>query len=113
MTSCNYHLLNDLYQSVDAKLASIAETLDELDIAVKIDELDIDLDNLEAQLKIANKLKLLESIGTDIMTEEDQIAAYTAIKNELFAGSVPTAGAGEDTVSGDGASLDEGSDFNF
>lgn len=113
MTSCNYHLLNDLYQSVDAKLASIAETLDELDIAVKIDELDIDLDNLEAQLKIANKLKLLESIGTDIMTEEDQVAAYTAIKNELFAESVSTAGAGEDTVSGDGASLDEDSDFEF
>ena len=113
MTSCNYHLLNDLYQSVDAKLASIAETLDELDIAVKIDEIDIDLDNLEAQLKIANKLKLLESIGTDIMAEEDQIAAYTAIKNELFAGSTSTAGAGEDTVSGDGASLDEDSDFNF
>lgn len=113
MTSCNYHLLNDLYQSVDAKLASIAETLDELDIAVKIDELDIDLDNLEAQLKIANKLKLLESIGTDIMAEEDQIAAYTAIKNELFAGSTSTVGAGEGTVSGGGASLDEDSDFNF
>lgn len=85
MTSCNYHLLNDLYQSVDAKLGSIAEVLDELDIAVKIDELDIDLDNLESQLKIANKLKLLESIGTDVMAEEDQIAAYKAIKDELFA----------------------------
>ena len=113
MTSCNYHILNDLYGAVDTKLDTIAQTLDELDIAVKIDELDIDLDNLEAQMKIANKLKLLEAIGTDIMTEEDQIAAYTAIKNELFAGSTSTAGAGEDTVSGDGASLDEDSDFNF
>lgn len=113
MTSCNYHILNDLYNTIDTKLGSIVENLEELDIAVKIDALDIDLDNLEAQIKIANKLKLLEAIGTDIMAEEDQIAAYTAIKNELFAESTSTAGAGEDTVSGDGESLDEDSDFNF
>lgn len=87
MTSCNYHVLNDLYDAIDTKLGTIAENLEELDIAVKIDELDVDLDNLEAQMKIANKLKLLEAIGTDIMTEQDQIAAYTAIKNELFASS--------------------------
>ena len=87
MTSCNYHVLNDLYDAIDTKLSTIAENLEELDIAVKIDELDVDLDNLEAQMKIANKLKLLEAIGTDIMTEQDQIAAYTAIKNELFASS--------------------------
>ena len=92
MTSCNYHVLNDLYEAIDAKLDTIAENLEELDIAVKIDELDVDLDNLEAQMKIANKLKLLEAIGTDIMTEQDQIAAYTAIKNELFA---PAANAGQ------------------
>lgn len=87
MTSCNYRVLNDIYQAIESKLDTIAGTLDELDIAVKIDELDVDLDNLEAQMKIANKLKLLEAIGTDIMTEQDQIAAYTAIKNELFASS--------------------------
>lgn len=87
MTSCNYHVLNDLYDAIDTKLGTIAKNLEELDIAVKIDELDVDLDNLEAQMKIANKLKLLEAIGTDIMTEQDQIAAYTAIKNELFASS--------------------------
>lgn len=87
MTSCNYHVLNDLYDAIDTKLGTIAENLEELDIAVKIDELDVDLDNLEAQMKIANKLKLLEAIGTDIMTEQDQIAAYTAIKNELFVSS--------------------------
>lgn len=96
MTSCNYHILNDLYNAIDTKLASIAETLDELDIAVKIDELDIDLDNLESQLKIANKLKLLESIGTDVMAEEDQIAAYKAIKDELFADG-PMASGGQMT----------------
>lgn len=87
MTSCNYRVLNDLYDAIDTKLGTIAKNLEELDIAVKIDELDVDLDNLEAQMKIANKLKLLEAIGTDIMTEQDQIAAYTAIKNELFASS--------------------------
>lgn len=85
MTSCNYHVLQSIYETTDQNLAAIAEKIDALDLDIKIDELDVDLDNLEAQLKIANKLKLLESIGIDIMTEEEQTAAYTAIKNELFA----------------------------
>ena len=84
MASCDYYILQDIYESVDAKLDAIADNIDALDLDVKIDELDLDLDNLEAQLKIANKLKLLDSIGTDIMTEQEQTAAYTAIKEELF-----------------------------
>lgn len=83
MTSCNYRVLNDIYNAIE-QLSEIPDKLDNLDISLKIDELDIDLDNLEAQMKIANKLKLLEAIGTDVMTEQEQLAAYTAIKNELF-----------------------------
>lgn len=88
MASCDYYVLQSIYETIDEKLGSIASTIDELDLNVKIDELDLDLDNLEAQLKIANKLKLLDAIGTDIMTEQEQTAAYTALKNELFAPSV-------------------------
>ena len=83
MTSCNYRVLNDIYNAIE-QLSAIPDKLDNLDISLKIDELDIDLDNLESQMKIANKLKLLEAIGTDVMTEQEQLAAYTAIKNELF-----------------------------
>lgn len=89
MASCDYYVLQDIYTTIDEKLQSIATTLDELDLSVKIDELDLDLDNLEAQLRIANKLKLLDSIGTDIMSEQDQTDAYTDIMNELF---VPSGG---------------------
>lgn len=85
MASCDYYVLQSIYETIDERLGSIASTIDELDLSVKIDELDLDLDNLEAQLKIANKLKLLDAIGTDIMTEQEQTAAYTALKNELFA----------------------------
>lgn len=85
MASCDYYVLQSIYETIDERLGSIASTIDELNLSVKIDELDLDLDNLEAQLKIANKLKLLDAIGTDIMTEQEQTAAYTALKNELFA----------------------------
>ena len=88
MSSCNYRLLNDLYTSVDTNLESIAEKLDAVDVSLKIDELDLDLDNLERQLLINNKLRLLELVGIDIMTEEEQKAAYQSIKNEIFASSV-------------------------
>ena len=88
MSSCNYRLLNDLYTSVDTNLESIAEKLDAVDVSLKIDELDLDLDNLERQLLINNKLRLLELVGIDIMTEEEQKAAYQSIKNEIFAPSV-------------------------
>ncbi len=84
MASCEYYLLQDLYDSIDTKLGAIAQKLDESDINVEIDKLDIDLDNLEAQLTIANKLKLLDAIGVDIMTEQEQAAAYTEIKEALF-----------------------------
>lgn len=84
MTSCNYHVLNDMEQALETQLSDIANKIEALDLNVKIDELDLDLDNLETQLKIANKLKILEAIGTDIMTEQEQLAAYTAIKAELF-----------------------------
>ena len=87
MSSCNYRLLNDLYNSVDTNLEGIAQKLDELDVSLKIDEIDLDLDNLERQLLIAYQLKLLELVGIDIMTEEEQTAAYESIKNEIFAPS--------------------------
>ena len=86
MTSCNYRILNDIYEAID-----------ELDLSVKIDELDVDLDNIEQQLTIANKLKLLEMIGTDIMTEEEQNSAYNDIKDELF-GSTTVQGDSQDTT---------------
>ena len=78
MSSCNYRLLNDLYEAIETNLAAISD---------KIDELDVDLDNLEQQLIINNKLRLLELIGTDIMTEEQQTEAYEAIRDVLFAPS--------------------------
>ena len=84
MASCEYYLLQDLYDSIDTKLGAIAQKLDDNNINVEIDKLDIDLDNLEAQLTIANKLKLLDAIGVDIMTEQEQTAAYTEIKEALF-----------------------------
>lgn len=84
MASCEYYLLQDLYDSIDTKLGTIAQKLDDNNINVEIDKLDIDLDNLEAQLTIANKLKLLDAIGVDIMTEQEQTAAYTEIKEALF-----------------------------
>lgn len=84
MGSCNYNLFQDMYEVMETQLTAIATQLEDLDLSLKIDELDLDLDNLETQLKIANKLKLLEAIGTDIMTEQEQLAAYTAIKAELF-----------------------------
>lgn len=87
MTSCNYHLINDGFMSIDDDLQEIASKLDTLDVSLKIDELDVDLDNLEQQLIINNKLMLLNAIGTDIMSEDDQVTAYTAIKEQLFAGN--------------------------
>ena len=85
MSSCNYHLINDLYDAVDTDLKDIADKIDALDLDIKIDELDLDLDNIEKQLTINNKLRLLELVGIDIMTEEEQTAAYLAIKEELVA----------------------------
>ncbi len=87
MSSCNYRLLNDLYEAIETNLAAISDKIDALDVTVKIDELDVDLDNLEQQLIINNKLRLLELIGTDIMTEEQQTEAYEAIRDVLFAPS--------------------------
>lgn len=95
MASCEYYLLQDLYESIDAKLGTIAQKMDDNSINVEIDKLDIDLDNLEAQLIIANKLKLLDAIGVDdIMTEQEQAAAYTEIKEALF-GSVESSESSE------------------
>lgn len=84
MSSCNYHLINDLYRAVDTDLKDIADKIDALDLDVKIDELDLDLDNIEQQLTINNKLRLLELVGIDIMTEQEQQAAYLEIKSALF-----------------------------
>lgn len=87
MSSCNYHVINDGFEAIESKLDDIANSVSSVEIQAKIDELDIDLDNLERQLTINNKLKLLELVGIDVMTEEEQLAAYQDIKNELFAPS--------------------------
>ena len=96
MASCDYYVLNDIYEAINTQLGDIASKFDELDVSLKIDELDVDLDNLETQLTIANKLKLLDAVGTNVMTEEDQIAAYNEIKHILF----PDA---QDVIVGEGA----------
>ena len=100
MSNCNYRVYNDIYQTLETNLADIASKLDELDLAVKIDELDVDLDNLETQLTIANKLKLLEAVGTDIMTEEDQLAAYNEIKTILFPNAATVVNGGGEGATG-------------
>ncbi len=92
MASCNYHLIDDGFSAIESKLADIEAAVSSVEIQAVIESLDLDLDNIEAQLIIANKLKLLELIGTDIMTEEEQTAAYEAIRDELF---VPSGSAGE------------------
>lgn len=92
MASCNYHLIDDGFSAIESKLADIEAAVSSVEIQAVIESLDVDLDNIEAQLIIANKLKLLELIGTDIMTEEEQADAYADIKDELF---VPSGSAGE------------------
>ena len=87
MSGCNYNLLNDIYNAMDTDLTDIASKIDELDLSLKIDELDIDLDAITEQLEINNKLRLLELVGTNVMTEEDQLAAYNEIKTVLFPNS--------------------------
>ena len=97
MASCNYTLLNDLYDAMDTDLKSIASKIDELDLDLKIDELDIDLDAITEQIEISNKLRLLELVGTNVMTEEDQLEAYNEIKHILFPdASDVISGGGED-----------------
>lgn len=85
-------MINDGFEAIESKLDDIANSVSSVEIQAKIDELDIDLDNLEKQLTISNKLKLLELVGIDVMTEEEQLAAYQDIKNELFA---PSASGGQ------------------
>lgn len=84
MASCNYRVLNDIYNTIEQELTTISEKIEGLELNIDINELDIDLDNLETQLTISNKLKLLELVGTDVMTEDDQKAAYNEIKHTLF-----------------------------
>lgn len=93
MASCDYYVLQDIYETIDTKLDTIASNIADNKFELNIDELDIDLDNIEKQLLIANKLALLDAVGVDIMTEEEQKAAYTEIADELF--SVTIVGGGE------------------
>ena len=84
MSSCNYRVLNDIYNTIEEQLTTISEKIENLELVLDVAELDVDLDNLEKQLLISNKLKLLELVGVDVMTEEEQLAAYAAIKSDLF-----------------------------
>lgn len=85
MASCQYHLINDGFSAIESKLADIQGSISSVEIQASIESLNVDLDNIEQQLIINNKLRLLELVGTDIMTEEEQNAAYSAIRDELFA----------------------------
>lgn len=99
MTSCNYHLINDGFEAIADKLDNINNAVSSVEIEARIDALDVDLDNLELQLTINNKLRLLELVGVDIMTEEEQLQAYSDIKEILFA---PTAGFAEEMQNEEG-----------
>lgn len=82
--NCEYNLFNDWFGEFDTKLELIAEKIADNKFELSIDELDIDLDAIEKQLTISNKLKFLGAVGIDIMTEAEQTSAYQAIKAELF-----------------------------
>ena len=84
MASCNYRVLNDIYNTIESQLTAISQNIEGLELSIDINELDIDLDNLETQLEISNKLKFLELVGIDIMTEEEQTLVYQDIMTQLF-----------------------------
>lgn len=84
MANCTYHLINDFYNQNHEDMQLLAEKIEGINLTIDVDSLDIDLDNLEKQLTIMNKIKLLEAVGTDIMSEEDQISAYESLVNEVF-----------------------------
>ena len=76
MASCQYHLINDGFLAIESKLADIQDAISSVEIQASIESLNVDLDNIERQLIINNKLRLLELVGTDIMTEEEKNEAY-------------------------------------
>ena len=78
MSSCNYHMLQDIYTDFDADLKEIASKIEEIKLTLDIDSIDIDLDEITEQLVINNKLRLLELVGTDVMSEDEQLDAYRA-----------------------------------
>lgn len=84
MANCTYHLINDFYNQNHEDMALLAEKIEGIEFTFDVESLDVDLDNLEKQLTINNKIRLLEAVGTDIMAEEDQIAAYRALVDEVF-----------------------------
>ena len=87
MSSCNYHMFQDMYTDFDADLKEIASKIEAIKLTLDVDAIDVDLDEITEQLIINNKLRLLELVGTDVMSEEEQLDAYRAIKSELFAPS--------------------------
>lgn len=90
MANCNYHLMNDGFDMIEEKLSDLASKIETLELNLDIDSLDVDLDNIELQLNIANKLHFLDAVGIDVMTEEEQAAAYMDIKDLLFSPSGST-----------------------
>lgn len=84
MANCNYHLMNDGFDMIEAELGEIASKIEALELNIDVDSLDIDLDNLELQLNIANRLHFLDAVGTNIMSEQEQEDAYLAIKDLIF-----------------------------
>ena len=73
MTSCNYRVLNDIYNTIEEELTAISEKIENLELNIDIAEIDVDLDNIERQLTLNNKLRLLELVGVDVMSEEEQL----------------------------------------
>lgn len=90
MTKCNYHALQDTYTMMEEKLSVISEKIADLKLNLEVGELDIDLDNLEAQLvNIGEKLEGLDlhidvgELDVDLDNLEAQLSAISTKMDEL------------------------------
>lgn len=80
--SCEYNLFNDWFAEFDDKLRTIADKI--TDNKLELNKIDADLVAIKKQLIILNKLKFLESVDVNIMSEDEKKSAYGAIQAELF-----------------------------
>ena len=72
----------NLKQLVNDKLRTIADKI--ADNKLELNKIDADLVAIKKQLIILNKLKFLESVDVNIMSEDEKKSAYGAIQAELF-----------------------------
>ena len=80
--SCEYNLFNDWFAEFDDKLRTIADKI--ADNKLELNKIDADLVAIKKQLIILNKLKFLESVDVNIMSEDEKKSAYGVIQAELF-----------------------------